>query len=328
VIGRRRERAAVVLVAALLAVPRVARADSKDTARAHFEHGVELYREGDFRAALIEFQRAYEASPNYKVLYNLGQTSLELQDYAGALKALRGYLEGGGRSVPAARKNQVEADIKRLESRVARVDISVNVPDADVTIDDVSVGRSPLRGAVLVSEGRRKIAATRAGMTSAERVIDVAGGDNPRITLQLVEPKAPPPVIVSVPTPQPQPQAPAAQPIAPPPVVRTTSSPSTGFWIGVATTGTLAAAWGVLGGLALGSNNTFQSRLSQPGVQTADVDSARNQTRAFALASDITGGAAIVAAVTTIVLAFTTSHKHVVRESRFVVGPSFVRGTF
>ena len=99
-------RPACAILVALLSFSSLAHADSKDAARSHFEHGVELYREGDFRAALIEFQRAYEASPNYKVLYNLGQTNLELQDYAGALKALRGYLEGGGGAVPAARRTK------------------------------------------------------------------------------------------------------------------------------------------------------------------------------------------------------------------------------
>jgi hypothetical protein len=325
VILRRSTRAAAALLAAVLLVPAAAHADSKDTARSHFERGVELYREGDFRSALIEFQRAYEASPNYKVLYNLGQTSLELQDYAGALKALRGYLQGGGRAVPPARRTQVQADLKRLESRVAHVDIRVNVTDAEVTVDDVSVGKSPLHGPVLVSEGRRRIAATKAGLTSAERVIDVAGGDSPKVSLELVEPKAPAPVIVPVPTPEPR-ETPAPVPVAPTAPLRTTSSPSTGFWIGLTATGALAVGTAVLGGLALASKSTFDSRLAQVGVQTSSVDSARNQTRAFALATDITGGVAIAAAVTTVVLALTTSNKHVVREheAHLVVGPTFV----
>src|ERR1700679_4128277 len=92
-----------LLVAALLAAPSV-HADGTEDARSHFTHGVELFKEADFRAALIEFQRAYDAAPNYKVLYNLGQTSLELQDYAGALKAFRGYLDGGANQIPAARR--------------------------------------------------------------------------------------------------------------------------------------------------------------------------------------------------------------------------------
>ena len=318
------------MLAALVLSPAVARADGKDQARAHFERGVELFREGDFRSALIEFQRAYDATPNYKVLYNLGQTNLELQDYAGALRAFRGYLDGGGRAIPLARRNQVEGDLKRLESRVARLDITVNVEDADVTVDDVSVGKSPLHAPVLVSEGRRRIGATKAGMTPAVRVIDVAGGDNPKISLQLVEPKVSQ-VVVPV-TPQPEHETTAPAPLAPAPATHTVSSPSTAFWIGVAATGALAVGTGVLGGLALASKSTFDAKLNQVGVQSSDVDGARNQTRAFALATDITGGFAVAAAITTVILAFTTSHKRVVQETgpsaHLLVGPFFgVAGT-
>jgi hypothetical protein len=51
-----------------------------EAARAHFRMGVDFYRERNFRAALIEFQRAYRAAPHYKLLYNLGQASVELQE--------------------------------------------------------------------------------------------------------------------------------------------------------------------------------------------------------------------------------------------------------
>ena len=319
-----RRLVASVVAFAMLTTPLAARADNTEEAKSHFLRAVDLFHEADFRAALIEFQRAYDAAPNYKVLYNLGQTSLELQDYAGALKAFRGYLDGGGREIPAARRTQVEADLKRLESRVARVEISVNVEGADVTVDDVSVGKSPLPQAVLVGAGRRKIAATKAGLSTATRVVDVAGGDKPKVSLELVEQT---PQVITVTT---QPDGTTTQKIVPiPPQVttRTTTGPSTAFWIGVATTGVLAAGTGVLGGLALGAKSTFDSRVQQVGVTTQQVDDARNQTRGFALATDIVGGVTIAAAITTVVLAFTTHSTRVIREGVHVV-PGGLFGTF
>src|SRR5262249_49708450 len=109
--------------------------------RAHFRRGVDFFKEGDFRAALIEFKRAYALAPNYKVLYNLGQTSLELQDYASALRSFEKYVADGGREIPATRRTQVEAEVERLKKRVARVEVTTNVPDAEIFIDEVSVGR-------------------------------------------------------------------------------------------------------------------------------------------------------------------------------------------
>jgi hypothetical protein len=315
--------ACALLVGACIATSGSAHADTDD-ARGHFTRAVELFKEGDFRAALIEFQRAYDAAPNYKVLYNLGQTNLELQDYAGALKAFRGYLDGGGRDIAAARRTQVEAELKRLESRVARVEIAVNVEGADITIDDVSVGRSPLSAPVLVGAGRRKIAGTKAGLSSASRVIDVAGGDKPKVSLELVEQQSAPQIVVqtsgsdgaTVLTPQP-----TNTPLV---AVHTSSGPSTWFYVGLATTGALAAATGILGGLALGAKSTFDSRVAQLGVTSSSVESARDDVKNFALATDITLGVTVAAAITTVILAFTTSNKHTTREgtkASFYVSP-------
>ena len=102
--AKRRGFVASMLAFTMVATPLAARADNTEEAKSHFQRAVDLFHEADFRAALIEFQRAYDAAPNYKVLYNLGQTAQELQDYAGALKAFRGYLDGGGREIPAARR--------------------------------------------------------------------------------------------------------------------------------------------------------------------------------------------------------------------------------
>jgi len=315
---RRRLVSCVLGAAMLAAVP--AHADGTEDARSHFTRGVELFKEADFRAALIEFQRAYDAAPNYKVLYNLGQTSLELQDYAGALKAFHGYLDGGGGQIPAARRTQVDADLRKLESRVARVDIAVNVEGADIAIDDVIVGRSPLREPVLVGAGRRKIVATKAGLTSVTRVIDVAGGDKPHVSLELAEPQSSATTLVA-PVPTNNETTAASAPVS---VAHTTTGPSTGFYVGLVATSTLVVGATALGVLALVSKSDFDSKLSQVGVQTSQVDDARNQTRTLALATDIVGGVAITAAITTVILAFTSS-KHVVREhAHIVVGPGSI----
>src|SRR4051812_36054382 len=41
-----------------------------EDAHNHFALGVKLYTEGDFGPALVQFQRAQEIKPHYKVLYN------------------------------------------------------------------------------------------------------------------------------------------------------------------------------------------------------------------------------------------------------------------
>jgi len=61
-------------------------AGNVEEATQRFKRGLELYEEQDFPNALIEFRRAYELQPSYKILYNLGQVCFQLTEYACALR--------------------------------------------------------------------------------------------------------------------------------------------------------------------------------------------------------------------------------------------------
>src|SRR5580704_19513937 len=113
-------------------------ADTKiDEAKAHFKSGTDLYDENNFRGALVEFQRAYELAPSYRVLYNIGQVDMELADYAGALTAYRRYLREGGPDVPADRVREVTGELQRLKGRVGTI-IVQTAAGAEVLVDDLS----------------------------------------------------------------------------------------------------------------------------------------------------------------------------------------------
>ncbi|MEO8550761.1 MAG: hypothetical protein ABI678_12335, partial [Kofleriaceae bacterium] len=93
-------KVATFVLASLLAAA-TASADSKlDEAKAHLASGTQLYDENNFRGALVEFQKAYELAPSWRILFNIGQVEMEVQDYAGALRAYTRYLKEGGPDVP------------------------------------------------------------------------------------------------------------------------------------------------------------------------------------------------------------------------------------
>lgn len=262
--------------------------------RSRFERGVEFYKEGDFRAALIEFKRAYDAAPNYKVLYNIAQTSLELQDYAAALKNFEKYLADGGADVPATRRAQVLQETDKLTKRVARVTVETSAVGAEIFVDDVSVGKTPIAEPILVSAGRRRITATL-GAQSSTRVIDVAGGDTQKVPFDLEAPRALPPTEL--------PKATTPPPTPPP---DESGGSHTGIWLGVGLTGALTVATVVTGVVALGAKSTFDDTIARPGVTPQQVDDARTRTRTMALVTDVLGGSAIVAGAITFIVALTS----------------------
>lgn len=291
-----------------------AESDQVAQGRAHFTRGVEYFKDEDFRNAMVEFRRAYEAAPNYKILYNLGQTAQELKDYAFALKSLEQYLTDGGNEIRADRRAEVTATIRKLKQRVAEVTLSANVSDADVFVDDVPAGRTPLPSPLVVSAGRRKIALSKGAM-NVSRVVDVSGGEKTELSLELTEPTAKPAEATATESPRSSQASPTtakkptsttqAQPLekAPGAKAEQPSHSNAGVWVGVAVTGALAIATGVTGVLAMSAKRDFDSTIDRYPISPSDVSDARSKTRQLALVTDILGGAAILSCGITIWIA-------------------------
>lgn len=258
-------------------------------AATRFKKGYELFKDGDYKAALIEFRRANELAPNYNVLYNIGQVYFQLQDYPNALASLTRYLAEGGRNIPSARRAEVEKDIEKLKARVANVEITSAVADADVLLDDEPIGKTPLGKPILVSAGRHKITVSKAGFTAATKVVEVASADSVKVTLDPIEQKAaegpkveppPPPEVVQPGT-----------PVEPPPAAaKSTYVP----WAGIVITSGLTVGAVVTGILALGASSDLKAERESPDATRDSLSKARDKTTAFALVTDILAGGAIV----------------------------------
>ena len=151
--------AAVLAATALPA--RVSAAPEADarlaSAMEHFEQGIALYEEGDYSAALFEFEKAYETKPDYRLLYNIGVTALELRDYVAARDALGRYLAEGGADIAAQRRVEVEGQLETLEGRIGTVTVDCAVNGARVTIDGEPVGTTPFEAPLVVNIGKHRV---------------------------------------------------------------------------------------------------------------------------------------------------------------------------
>ena len=273
--------------------------DAVAKGRDHFKRGVEFYHEGNFRAALIEFRRANEVAPNYRIQFNLGQTYFELQNYAGALRAFETYLKEGGKEVSASRQAEVEIELEKLRARVAHVTITTNVEGAEILVDDSVVGKSPLDGPILLSAGRRKLSVSSGRGMPTVKYVEIAGGDTLSVDLQLDTP-ADKTVPASAP--------PAAQATEAPTVDRgTDQGMGTGFWVSLVATGVFATGATISGIMASGAKSDYDSELENYPTTASDIQDAGDKTDRLALTTDILGGAAIAAGVLTVVFATTRS---------------------
>jgi hypothetical protein len=174
-------------------------ADRVAQARSHFARAVKLYQEEDFRAALIEFSRAYELAPHWAVLYNIGQASYQLRDYVGALNSLERYVREGDEKVPPERRAEVGKEIEELRGRVAHVTVSSNV-EADIALDDAPLGKTSSSEPWLVGAGRHKVTVSKPGYVSSTQTLDVAGGDTLAVRFDLATQPSEPPRLPVAPT--------------------------------------------------------------------------------------------------------------------------------
>jgi len=250
----------------------------QDKAATRFKKGFELFREGDYEAALIEFRRAYRLAPNYAVLYNIGQVYFQLQDYAGALESLEQYLADGGSKVPAKRRASVEKDIRKLKSRVGMLNISTNIEGVEISVDDVVVGTTPLSEPVMVSAGRRRVSASKRGRMPVRKVIEVAGEETQSVELELPAMAKSEPSVVYV-------EGEGGD--RPPPPPDEDESSSGVPWLAWGITAGLGA---VTGGFAIATvvseSSLDDTRENGPATQD-ELDSASAQTTAFAAVTDV-----------------------------------------
>lgn len=239
-----------------------------DEAREHYEKGLKLFEDGAYDAARIEFERAYELSPTYRLLYNIGQVQREQLDYVGAIRSFESYLAEGGSAIPEVRRKEVTDAIAVLKTRVATVMITVNVEGADVFVDDVAVGKSPLNKPVMVNAGRRKISASKPGRIPAAVVLDLAGTDQRSAKLDLAEGSKT--------------------------VYMDTSRRVP--WAGWVTTVVLAAGAGVAGYAALQANSKLNDmKDAGPSPNPDDLSSQNSRVRLYSITADVLTAGAVIA---------------------------------
>jgi hypothetical protein len=243
----------------------------------HFQRGVDLYNEGDFRGALVEFKKAYSIWPRANVLYDIGQTEYQLLDYASALKTMERYLAETGANAP--HRQEVEASVEVLRGRVGRLVVTSD-PSCEVTIDEQAAGTTPLDSPILASVGPHRLGISCAGSRTAQKRIEIAGGELLRVELR--PPTAP---IAAV-------RAAMNGPVrdSKPP------SPAKAFVTGWIVTGALVAATVALGTTTLVEQSKLDTMRATFPVSPSDFARQQALTTGLAVTSDVLGVASLVSA--------------------------------
>jgi tetratricopeptide (TPR) repeat protein len=282
----------------------------REAAAAHYARGIDLANQGLYEAALEQFNNAYVKSPHFAVLYNIGQAQIALGRPLDAITALSKYLRDGAEQVPLSRREQVQAQINLLESRIAELTIAADTTGAVIRVDGREVGRAPLFQPIRLAAGPHTVTATLANGAEVTRSVVLGEAERQRLQIDLaaVAPKPAPPPAPSVVTEAPTLLSQAAPPEPPRPRGETMRRAS---YI-------LAGAGVLAGGAALGvylaNRDTFADwqagserlqKLSQ-GTATYQMQATKNNELASSLTTanhtilglSVAGGALVAAGAT------------------------------
>ena len=273
-------------------------AQAIEEGRTRFQKGVSLFRAGDYRAALVEVNAAQAVAPSFRIQFNIGQTCAELQEHACATKAFEAFLAEGGKQVPPDQRKIAEKELERLKALVGKVRVNVDAPGADVSIDDVLVGTSPIADPILVSAGRRKVTAKKGNGAPISTSIEIPAGETIDVNLAVAAEGE---------------RKPTETVLGPP--------NRTPFWIGVGVTAALTVTTVTFGVLALGAKSDLDDSVGRFGVAPSDVEAARSKVDDLTLVTDLFGLATLLAAGATTYL-FLDAPRSPVRAS---IGPRSFR---
>jgi hypothetical protein len=259
--------------------------DNRDDAAALFDQGMALFNDENWSGALEAFERAYALEPHYVVLFNIGACRKALHDYPSAVDAFEAYLREGGDQVPAERRVEAEQMLAEARSLIAAVTVVVDRDGAEVTVDGVARGVSPLAEPLRLGAGNHVIGARAQGTAPAEERVALVGGETRTVNLVLGSDS----------------------------IGGTTNEGTVDqawFWTAVGITGALAIGGAVTGAMTLVEKDAFEDAVTR--CQGGDLgacdegNDVADRHDAYRLATNVLLPAAGAVAVTAVVLFFFT----------------------
>ena len=154
-------------------------------AKSAYEAGKLLFVDGDFAGAEIKFKAAYDASHDARLLWNMAACEKSLRHYARTDALVREYLDKGAALLTDQDRADAKALLDLIDSFTVKMTINVSEPDAEVFVDDVSVGKSPLPRPVVVDIGTRKIEVRKDGFKPFEQSLPVGGAATAKLDVKL-----------------------------------------------------------------------------------------------------------------------------------------------
>ncbi len=156
------------------------------TAKDAYVSGQILLNNSDFAGALKKYGQAYDLSKDPRLLFNMAVCARSLHSYAQMQSLLTRYAREAGTAMTPEDRIDVDNALAAIRNLVGAVRLTVTEAGADVAVDGLAVGATPLGSPLVVDLGTHKLSVTKPGFQPADWTVDVKGGAAVTVAITLV----------------------------------------------------------------------------------------------------------------------------------------------
>ena len=192
--------AIVFTVLTLLAGPAAGqsiRSELPATAQKDWDAATELFKNGSWQGAIVQFQKVYDDTKNPRVLYNIGVCWKNIERYVKALNVWDEQLKLKDK-LPQADIDRIQRAMGAVKPFVSELTVESNEAGAEILIHNEVVGKTPLLDTLPISVGKNPVRLRKPGFIPQERIVNVLKGQPAKVNFELQEEGNKTPVSVNI----------------------------------------------------------------------------------------------------------------------------------
>jgi hypothetical protein len=164
--------------------PRAVSPADEQASKEYADKGRALYDHGDYEHAVEEYQHAYDLAGTPIALKYIGLCEQALHHPGEARDALRRYLEES-RTFPAGDPAQTQQLVADLSTQVGDLKLQITPDAAEVVVDGVKRGASPLGKSLPLTGGSHAVEVSATGYVTQKQDLMITAGAESSITIAL-----------------------------------------------------------------------------------------------------------------------------------------------
>jgi hypothetical protein len=164
----------IVAIALVLALSAPAYADDASTLKATGDTAFDALRYGE---ALEAYQGALAKNRDARLHYNIAQSLSALERYPEALASYQAFIaEAPAGTMTEQVRSALFELLEKLKAKIARLEVTCDVPGARVLVRGKTVGTTPLASGIVLNAGEAKVEVLAEGYKPFESTLSLTGG--------------------------------------------------------------------------------------------------------------------------------------------------------